>query len=320
MEEPGGELGDPREAFRLAGGFAFPVRFGYGDIEATGDVVDRFHEGNVLVLHEKGKYVSALAATEAMEDLAFRIDAEGRGLLVVKGAESQVVSTRLPQGDVVGHDVHDVRLRPDRIDEVVRYPRQGSISAYAGRLRPGFSLSSHQVAGFGRHPVRVLVLPLHVAADGIGKGRPHRPSRRDIVKRVFQVICRYPVRVPGTVDPAAGIDQVAVPVEDIEVGRSEGAVGPRGILGPVAQVDPGKAMDVHAADHVVEVVVGMRNLAVGIDPDETDPPGSVLFHGASGDLVGSRHVGAMVAGEEHHQGFRAGEILQAVRPSVRRRQ
>ena len=149
MEEPGGKLRYAGKTFRLAAGFAVPVRIRYGDVEAAGDVPNRFHEGNVLVFHEKGEYAASFVASETVEDLAFRIDAEGRGLLVVERTQPQVIFAGFPQRDVVGNDVHDVRLRPDRIDEVVRYTRQGSLPVHARRfrLRPHVPYTRSQASG-----------------------------------------------------------------------------------------------------------------------------------------------------------------------------
>ena len=68
-------------------------------------------------LHHKTKDVAALAASEAVIDLARGMNVEGRTLLRMKGAEAPEILSGLLQLDVFAHHADDVRLLLDAIRE-----------------------------------------------------------------------------------------------------------------------------------------------------------------------------------------------------------
>ncbi len=80
---------------------------------------DRFGKADILDLLHEGENISALVAAEAMVELAHRMHGEGRGLFLVKRAQSGVV---LPSGflqrDVSADDPDDVRLLLYELGEV----------------------------------------------------------------------------------------------------------------------------------------------------------------------------------------------------------
>ncbi len=93
------------------------------DADLLGQALDGLGEGQPVDLHEEGDDVAALPAAEAVEELAGRVDVEGRRLLVVEGAQAL---QRSPAGalerDVLGHHVVDPRLLAHLGDVVVANP------------------------------------------------------------------------------------------------------------------------------------------------------------------------------------------------------
>ena len=57
---------------------------------------------------------------EAVEDLAIRIDVEGRGLFVVEGAAALEVASGPPELDVATDEVANVGAIPDLLDRLLR--------------------------------------------------------------------------------------------------------------------------------------------------------------------------------------------------------
>ncbi len=76
--------------------------------DAPRQVLHHLHEGAALDLHQKAEDVAALLATEAVVELALRVDVERRGLLVVEGAEALVVGPSTLELNVLPDDLHDV--------------------------------------------------------------------------------------------------------------------------------------------------------------------------------------------------------------------
>ena len=72
-----------------------------------GQAADGVGEGQLLQRHEKLHRVTALAAAEALVDVAGGVDVEGRRLLVVEGAQADHVLAAAAQIDVIPHDVLD---------------------------------------------------------------------------------------------------------------------------------------------------------------------------------------------------------------------
>lgn len=71
--------------------------------------------GEVFDFHDEVNRATALAATEAFEDVASGVDVEGGSLLVMEGTESDEVGASLAQGDVVRDDFFDFSRRFDAL-------------------------------------------------------------------------------------------------------------------------------------------------------------------------------------------------------------
>ena len=94
-----------------------------GDAGLGGQPLDRLREGEVVDLHDEVEGVAALLAAEAVEQALARADLEGRGLLVVEGAEAlEVAAARVAQLEVLGDDGVDRDRVPYRLHVVVIDP------------------------------------------------------------------------------------------------------------------------------------------------------------------------------------------------------
>jgi hypothetical protein len=67
----------------------------------------------VIVVHQKIKNISPHPTPEAVKNPFLFVDGEGRGLLSMKRAKTNVVAAGLFEGDVIGHHLHDGRTRPN---------------------------------------------------------------------------------------------------------------------------------------------------------------------------------------------------------------
>ena len=93
------------------------------DAVLVGEPLDRLGEGEPVDLHQEGDDVAALLAAEAVEELARGLDVEGRGLLVVEGAQAlERAAAGLAERDVAGDDVVDACLLAHLGDVVVADP------------------------------------------------------------------------------------------------------------------------------------------------------------------------------------------------------
>ena len=126
-----------------------------------------------------------------------------------------------------------------------------------------------EVAGVAGHPVGILADPLDVAADGIGQRRADGFAGQMLSQRVRQIVDRHFVRLARIVDAAAGVDELAVLVKDIKVGRAQRAIGAGHVLRLVVQVAPWALVFLHARYQVLEIVLGTGVLAVRV--------GDILF-------------------------------------------
>ena len=98
----------------VAGG---AVRAPLGHPDLARQELDGLDERDALDPLDEGDDVAPLAATEAVPAPHARTDVEGRGLLVVEGAQALVgVGPRRAQGNVLGDDVLDARSRTDLVD------------------------------------------------------------------------------------------------------------------------------------------------------------------------------------------------------------
>lgn len=94
--------------------------FGEGDARFLRDGANRLGETDVLDFLDEGEDVAVLVAAEAIEELAAGVNAEGRSLLFMEGAEAGVVlGASFAESDVVANDLDDVGLLFDGLGEVV---------------------------------------------------------------------------------------------------------------------------------------------------------------------------------------------------------
>lgn len=150
--------------------------------------------------------------------------------------------------------------------------------------------------------IRGILFPFDGASYGVGGWICDRLSGEVLVEGGFEVVFGDVFGDSWGVGGSAGVDEVAGFVEDEEVGGDEGAVGAGGLLGLVAEVEPGEIVFFHSCDHVVEVVVGVGGRVVGVDHDELDALFGVFIDGSAGAFIGVVDEGAVVAGEGDDEG------------------
>ncbi len=94
-----------------------------GDAGLPREALDRFRERQVVDLHDEVEGVPARLAAEAVVETLAGADLEGRGLLVVEGAEAlEVAAARVAQLEVVGDHGVDRDRVPYRLHVVIVDP------------------------------------------------------------------------------------------------------------------------------------------------------------------------------------------------------
>ncbi len=94
-----------------------------GDAGQAGQALDRLREGEVVDLHDEVEGVPARLAAEAVVEPLAGADLEGRGLLVVEGAQAlEVAAARVAQLEVLGDHGVDRDRVPYRLHVVVVDP------------------------------------------------------------------------------------------------------------------------------------------------------------------------------------------------------
>ena len=88
---------------------------------------DRFRERHLLVELEKFEDVAADAAAEAVKEPFIGVDVKGRRFLGMKRAQSLVGVADPLERDIFLHDLHDVGLQPEIVDERLGKQRHQSI-------------------------------------------------------------------------------------------------------------------------------------------------------------------------------------------------
>ena len=126
---------------------------GHLQAHAAGQIVHGLGKVEVLVVHEKTEGVTAGAATEAVVELLFRIDAEGGGFLVVEGAARAVVFTGLLEFYAAIDDIHDV----DAIQKIVNKGLRNS-SGHDQGLRPARRGPAQSGCGGSRRRAAALAI------------------------------------------------------------------------------------------------------------------------------------------------------------------
>ena len=74
----------------------------------NGKHLHRLRESQAVILHKEGKNISSGPAAKTVEHLLGLRYGEGSGLLVVEGAEPEVVGTLLLKMHILSHDIHNV--------------------------------------------------------------------------------------------------------------------------------------------------------------------------------------------------------------------
>ena len=86
-------------------------------------ILSALGEGEVVDLHDEVDGVAAILAAEAVVEPLGRADVEGRGLLVVEGAQAlEVAATGVAELEILGHDGVDRDRVPNRLHVVVVDP------------------------------------------------------------------------------------------------------------------------------------------------------------------------------------------------------
>jgi hypothetical protein len=133
----------------------------------VGQPLDRLGERQAVDLHQEGDHVAAFLAAETVKKSAARVDVEGRGLLVVEGAQALLgAAAGVLEGDVAGDHLFDPGSLPHECDVVVpdqschgrestsgRSPVGGGVAPVVDRHRGRFEAEAvtwEQVNGAGR--------------------------------------------------------------------------------------------------------------------------------------------------------------------------
>ena len=85
--------------------------------ELRREMLDRVDEAELFLQLEKLEDVAADAAAEAVEKSLVAVDVERRAFLGVKRAEALVRGARFPERHILLHDLHDVGLHAQVVDE-----------------------------------------------------------------------------------------------------------------------------------------------------------------------------------------------------------
>ena len=106
--------------------------------------------------------------------------------------------------------------------------------------------------------------------------------------------------LPVVVD-AAVVDELAIPIEDEDVGRACGVVGARDLLALVVEVREGESLVGRPLLHLIEGVVGVLVGVVGADGHQPHAPVLVVALNFEEAILAGDGVGAVVAGEHDDQ-------------------
>ena len=79
-------------------------------------------------------------------------------------------------------------------------------------------------------------------------------------------------------------------------------------------------MLLHSRNHMGEVVIRIRILAIRIDSGKSDSTVPKRLRRLSGHLIRPHHIRAVIAGEENDQDFRFSEVAKGIAISVCSRQ
>ena len=101
----------------LAVGAGLEASLGHGHPKASGERLQRLRKARALAQHQELEDVAPFAAAEAVEDRGLLPHVEGRGLLLVEGAQPFPRGAHLLEHDVVGDHLHDVGRPPHLLDE-----------------------------------------------------------------------------------------------------------------------------------------------------------------------------------------------------------
>jgi hypothetical protein len=179
---------------------------------------------------------------------------------------------------------------------------------------------SDQIAGVGRHPMRIAAFPLHVAANGIRDRRADRFAGEMLFQRALEIVRFRAVWLARVIDSASGVDEPPVAIENKKVRGAERAVRARDVLGGVVKIKPREFLCAHPLHHVREIILGVGVRAVRIDRDKADSARRELLHRPPRGFIRTGHVRAVIAGEENYEDRIAGEIIERIRFSIRRRE
>ena len=105
------EFGETLPFFRRA------LVLGHRKTHGLRKVTDRVHEAHAKVLHQEADGVAMHTAAEAVVGLARGTDGEAGGFFAVKGTQTHVVCTRLPQRDVSTDNLGNVDTAQQVLNE-----------------------------------------------------------------------------------------------------------------------------------------------------------------------------------------------------------
>lgn len=161
-----------------------------------------------------------------------------------------------------------------------------------------------------------LALPFYVAAEGVDLFDRRFFAGEDGIDGVAQLVGFGQGFHLWVVVHAACVAELALLIEDVKMRCAEGAVGEGDFLRIISQIGEGEILFLGAGDHVLEGIEGVLVCFIGIDCDELDAFGGVVFGEAEDSCLAADNVGAVVAGEEDDEEFGGFEVGEGIVFSV----
>ena len=120
VEPPGGVPVHGQHPLAAAGLLKAGVVLGHLHIGPLCQKAHRVGEVQIFDLHDELDHASAVVTAEAVIDLLVRRHGEGTRLLVVEGAQAEVVASLFAQRNIGGNDIHDVAAVHQLVQKTLR--------------------------------------------------------------------------------------------------------------------------------------------------------------------------------------------------------
>jgi len=160
--------------------------------------------------------------------------------------------------------------------------------------------------------VPLVAFPFDVAADGVGDRDAGIFAGEQIIEGVAEFVGGLFAGVAGVVVHSAGVAELAIGVEDVEVRRAECAVGECDLLRLIAEVGEAEILFLRPLDHVLERIAGVPFGFVGVDSGHGHVFGRIIGEEFVHAVFAADDERAVIAGEDDDEElgiFEAGERI-----------